>query len=96
MLPETSASLLERLRDPADARAWQRLVDVYTPLIHSWLCRHAVQQPDLDDLTQDVLTVLVHEMPSFRHNERPGAFRYWLRTVTVNRLRALEYEAFIK
>lgn len=87
MLPETSASLLERLRDPADGRAWQRLVDLYTPLIHGWLARHGVKQPDLDDLTQDVLVVLVREMPGFQHTERRGAFRHWLRMVTVNRLR---------
>lgn len=86
-MTETSLSLLERLRDRSDAGAWQRLVDLYTPLIHSWLSRQGVAPPDLDDLVQDVLVVLVRELPRFQHSRQRGAFRHWLRAVTVNRLR---------
>jgi DNA-directed RNA polymerase specialized sigma24 family protein len=35
------------------------------------------------------MTVVVREIPHFQHNQQPGAFRNWLRTVTVNQLRAL-------
>ena len=86
-MPDTPISLLERLRLRPDAASWRRLVDLYTPLIRTWLRRHALQDPDADDLTQDVLGVLVRELPNFRHDLRRGAFRRWLRTVTVNRLR---------
>ncbi len=87
-MSETSTSLLERLRDPTDVAAWRRLTDLYSPLIRGWLRRYALQAPDLDDLVQEVLSVLVRELPGFRHNERRGAFRSWLRTITVHRLRA--------
>jgi RNA polymerase sigma-70 factor (ECF subfamily) len=83
---ETSASLLDRLRDSPDDASWQRLVDLYTPLIQSWLRRQGVQSADADDLVQDVLAVLVREVSAFEHR-RPGAFRSWLRAITVNRLR---------
>jgi RNA polymerase sigma-70 factor, ECF subfamily len=84
----TSASLLERLQQSPDQEAWRRLVEMYTPLIHGWLRRHAdLQANDADDLTQEVLASLVRRLPRFRHNHRPGAFRAWLRTVTVNCLR---------
>jgi RNA polymerase sigma-70 factor (ECF subfamily) len=86
-MPDTPVSLLERLRLRPDSASWQRLVDLYTPLIRDWLRRSALQPPDADDLTQEVLAVLVRELPQFRHDLRPGAFRRWLRTVTVNRLR---------
>jgi DNA-directed RNA polymerase specialized sigma24 family protein len=33
-----------------------------------------------------VLTVLVRKPPRFRHSGRPGAFRSWLRNVTLNEL----------
>jgi hypothetical protein len=36
-MPETPASLLERLRIRPDAASWQRLVELYTPLIRNWL-----------------------------------------------------------
>jgi RNA polymerase sigma-70 factor (ECF subfamily) len=64
------------------------LVDLYTPFIRDWLRRQAIQVADVDDLTQDVLAIVVREMPDFRHDLRPGAFRRWLRTITLNRLRA--------
>jgi RNA polymerase sigma-70 factor, ECF subfamily len=84
---ETSASLLDRLRLQPDAGAWQRLVDLYTPLIQGWLRRHGVPPQDADDVVQEVLTVVVRRLPDFRRQPRTGAFRRWLRTITVNRLR---------
>jgi RNA polymerase sigma factor (sigma-70 family) len=86
-LPETPISLLERLRLSPDPASWQRLVDLYTPLIHHWLGRYALQSSDADDLTQEVLSAVAGELPQFRHDLRQGAFRRWLRTVAVNRLR---------
>jgi RNA polymerase sigma factor (sigma-70 family) len=79
----TSASLLARARD-ADAGAWGRLVDLYTPLIRGWLARVGVRPGDGDDLVQDVLAVVVRRLPEFRHNQRTGAFRAWLRAIAVN------------
>src|SRR5262249_26078726 len=43
---------------------------------------------DVDDMVQEVLAILVRELPRFAHNQRAGAFRAWLRGITVNRLRA--------
>src|SRR5258708_29200169 len=86
-LPETPISLLERLRLRPDPASWQRLVDLYTPLIHHWLGRYHLQSADTDDLIQEVLATLVRELPEFRHDLRQGAFRRWLRGVAVNRLR---------
>jgi RNA polymerase sigma-70 factor (ECF subfamily) len=85
-MPDTSVSLLDRLRDSPEAASWQRLVDLYIPHIQGWLRRHGVQPADADDLAQDVLAVLVRELPGL-HHQRTGAFRSWLRTITVNRLR---------
>jgi RNA polymerase sigma-70 factor (ECF subfamily) len=86
-MSHTSLSLLERLRQQPDAESWQRLVAVYTTLVSGWLRRYEVPAADVEDLTQEILTVLVRELPQFRHNQRPGAFRAWLRTITVHRLR---------
>src|SRR5438132_204605 len=86
---DTSVSLLERLSLAPDEDTWKRFVDLYMPLIRGWLRRYSVTQQDAEDLAQDVLTVVVRELTHFHHNRQPGAFRSWLRTVTVNRLRAL-------
>jgi RNA polymerase sigma-70 factor (ECF subfamily) len=86
-MAETSVSLLERLRRQPDSPDWQRLVAIYTPLVHGWLRRQEVPPTDADDLVQEVLAVVVRELPAFEHNQRPGAFRAWLRGITVNRIR---------
>jgi RNA polymerase sigma-70 factor (ECF subfamily) len=83
----TSASILESVRLHPDGGGWKRFMDLYEPLIRGWLRRHHLQQSDSDDLVQDVLSVVVKKIPQFEHNGRPGAFRSWLRTITVYCLR---------
>lgn len=85
---ETSASLLERLRTSPDEASWRRLDDLYQPLIRRWLLRDPSLRQDADDLVQEVMSVLVRELPRFRRR-RNGSFRRWLRTITANRLAAL-------
>lgn len=57
------------------------------PLIHETLSRLTVTLADADYLVQEVLHVIVRELTRFRHNQQPGAFRAWLRTITIHRLR---------
>jgi RNA polymerase sigma-70 factor (ECF subfamily) len=85
--PETSLSLLEQLQGPDAAGAWERVVKLYTSLLHVWLHAAGLQAADRDDLTQRVLEVLIRRMPEFKHNGRAGAFRAWLRGIAVNLLR---------
>jgi RNA polymerase sigma-70 factor, ECF subfamily len=84
---ETSASLLDRLRRRPDDASWKRLVDLYTPLLRAWLRRHLLPHEDVDDLVQEVMAVLVRELPTFQYDRTRGCFRGWLRAITVNRLR---------
>src|SRR5262245_6266972 len=86
-MQDTQTSLLLRARQ-GEVAAWQRLVDLYQPLIRGWLVRQQVRPVDVEDLTQDVLAAVVKDLPRFEHAGRPGAFRSWLRTITVNRARA--------
>lgn len=83
----TSASLLERIRHDPAAEQWQTLVELYDPLIRGWLKRQSVLASDADDLVQDVLTIVARRLKDFEHNSRPGAFRTWLRTITINCVR---------
>jgi|SRR5579884_1793169 len=83
--PPTPLSLLERVRD-GDHEAWRRLLAIYEPLVRHWLRRAAAQAGDLDDLAQQILTVLVRKLAAFRHSGRTGAFRTWLRRVCFREL----------
>lgn len=83
----TSLSLLDRLYQAGDSADWDRLVQAYSPLLRKWAGRYEVQAADVEDLVQDVLLVVMRELPGFRHNQQRGAFRTWLRRILVNRLR---------
>ena len=83
----TSVSLLDRLQNSGDESAWTQLDSVYGPLIRGWLSRQSLEAVDRDDVVQDVLLVVLRKLPQFEHNGRVGAFRTWLRTITVNCLR---------
>jgi RNA polymerase sigma-70 factor (ECF subfamily) len=82
-VPETSKSLLLRAGG-GDETAWHRFDDVYRPMIRGWLGRFSLRTQDAEDLEQDVLTVVARHLRDFSHAGRVGAFRNWLRTVTVN------------
>jgi RNA polymerase sigma factor (sigma-70 family) len=85
-MDETSLSLIARLSQSADSESWNRLVEIYTPLMKRWLRRYDVQDADADDLVQEVFVVVSREMPTFAHSQQQGAFRSWLRQILVHRL----------
>jgi RNA polymerase sigma-70 factor (ECF subfamily) len=85
-MEQTSPSLLERLRQPAQQEAWARFVKLYTPFLYHWASRLGLSEPDAADLVQDVFLVLVQKLPEFSY-DRHKSFRGWLRTVMLNKWR---------
>lgn len=83
---ETSVSLLERLAGQPTDGDWQRLLDLYQPLLRAWLTRAGVASSDVDDLSQEIMLVVFREVGGFERRGN-GAFRAWLRTILANRVR---------
>ncbi len=86
-MTDTSASLLERLRNSPDAAHWERFVGLYAPIIYGWTRRAGLQDADAADLIQEVFAVLVQRLPQFHYDSRLR-FRAWLRQVVLNVYRA--------
>ena len=82
----TSASLLERLQQTGEQVAWERFVQLYTPVLFAWARRLGLQGEDAADLVQEVFALLVRKLPEFRY-DRGKKFRGWLYAVTRNKLR---------
>jgi len=79
--------LLHRLKAPKpDPAEWDRLHAIYLPLIRIWLAREPTLRDEAADLAQEVLIVVIKELPGFER-VREGSFRTWLRRVTINRVR---------
>jgi RNA polymerase sigma-70 factor (ECF subfamily) len=82
----TSASLLARAAKHEEP-AWQRIVDLYVPLVYGWARHAGLQASDASDLVQEVFRVVAQRISLFRR-ERPGdSFRAWLVGITRNKLR---------
>ncbi len=84
---ETSVSLLDALRVGTDQQAWSKMVELYAPFIRQWLRVKGAAAHDIDDIVQDVLSVVLRRLPEFEKQPHSGAFRGWLRTITVNTIR---------
>ena len=84
---DTSKSLLENARQGPNSDAWFNLHRIYDPLIAGWVLRAGIETSEVNDVTQEVLAVVAQQLPSFEHNGRVGAFRNWLKLITVNRCR---------
>jgi RNA polymerase sigma-70 factor (ECF subfamily) len=82
----TSTSLLERAC-AQDREAWQRLNNLYAPLVRHWCLRAGLQAADADDRVQEVFEAVFRHLPSFQHDQPGNTFRGWIRTITRNKLR---------
>jgi RNA polymerase sigma-70 factor (ECF subfamily) len=81
----TSRSLIDRLR-AADADAWDRLVQLYAPLVAHW-CRHrGLGEADAADVFQEVFRSVAAHLTEFRRDRVGDTFRGWLRTITANKI----------
>jgi len=84
---DTSASLLESLQNPDESESWALLNQLYGPLIRKWLSRNEVWIAEHDDIAQEVLVQVAGKINEFEHSGRTGAFRGWLKQITINCLR---------
>ncbi len=82
--PTTRASLLLRLRDPADHDAWVEFVSIYEPVIYRVLRRSGLQDADALEVMQDLLLAVSRKVESWQHGSEHGSFRGWLRQVARN------------
>ncbi|MBV09627.1 sigma-70 family RNA polymerase sigma factor [Rubinisphaera sp.] len=82
---QTSLSLIQRLRNNDDT-GWQRLNELYRPLIHYWCRKNQLSESDAEDLTQEVLAIVSAKIDSFQHGSDKDTFRGWLRVITRNQV----------
>jgi len=84
--PLTRASLLVRLRDPADADAWKEFARLYASVIYGFARKRGLQDADAADLMQEVLRSVASAVGRLDYDPRKGTFRGWLYSITRNKV----------
>lgn len=84
--PDTRPSLLVRLRNPHDEKAWTEFVELYTPLVYGYARKQGLQEADAADLAQEVFSAVAGAVGRLDYDPCRGSFRNWLFTVVRHNL----------
>ncbi|MCM8542933.1 MAG: RNA polymerase sigma factor [Lentisphaeraceae bacterium] len=81
---KTSKTLLLRLQQDNDEKAWERFSVEYKPFIYSLIKVYGVSHEDSEELVQDVLVKIWKVMSDFLYVRERCKFRTWLARVVKN------------
>ena len=59
---DTRMTLLVRIRDGKDRRAWNDFFQLYAPLIYSYAVKHGFQDADASDIAQEVMCTVLRSI----------------------------------
>lgn len=85
----TRASLLMRIKDPANATAWRDFDAIYRPMLHRFATLRGLDDSTAEDVVQHCMASVHQHIRSFEYDPSRGRFKSWLRTMVNNRIRNL-------
>lgn len=80
----TRSSLIVRLRDPRDQKAWLDFAEIYRPLIYDLARQRGLQEADAFDLVQEVFRAVARAIDRYDSDAKRGPFRGGLLRITSN------------
>ncbi len=84
--PETRVSLILRLAEAEDVRAWQEFAGIYGPALYRLAVRRGLQSADAEDVAQEILFAVARAIERFQPDPAQAKFRTWLSRIARNLL----------
>jgi RNA polymerase sigma-70 factor, ECF subfamily len=84
--PETRVSLILRLGEAEDVRAWQEFAGIYGPALYRLALRRGLQSADAEDVAQEILFAVARAIERFQPDPTQAKFRTWLSRIARNLL----------
>ncbi len=82
--PDTSHSLIFRVKNPADAAAWTEFLGIYQPVVFRMALRRGLQDADAQDVMQQVFLSISKSIEGWTPGDLQPPFRAWLTTIARN------------
>ena len=83
---KTRQTLLLRIRDEGDERAWAEFMDLYAAFVFNYCRKQGLQTVDTEDVVQEVFRTVAKSIRGFDYDPSQGTFRAWLFRVVRSKL----------
>ena len=77
----TRSTLLVRLKDLNDQKAWQEFFDVYWTLLFNFSRRAGLNESDAEEVVMETVETVARKIEDFEYNRQKGRFKSWLLTI---------------
>ena len=82
--PDTSHSLIFRVKDLGDGASWAELLGIYQPVVFRMARRRGLQDADSHDVMQQVFLSISKSIEGWIPGDLQPPFRAWLTTIARN------------
>lgn len=83
----TRKTLLQRVRDSADHRAWREFDGLYRPMLQRFAQSSGLRDTEAEEVAQHCMAAIATHIRTFEYDPSKGRFRGWLRTLVNNHIR---------